>query len=375
MQKNILCLFCCIIFFFPLTIYAGVKVVQVGVASPQTDAEKGNIEKLRKRALTNAAELALQRVTGVEISTVRGGSSRQRWDVTTHNNKSDEYLHQQDRQNSAVRTRTEGHARLLTINREWQKQGQYYVEATFMVETPEEILAHNNAGYYWRGAGQPSIGLKVTEDISGDVEDDKTHQTLQFFKENLTRNGLKVSTSTTETEYLIEVNQSLRAKEQESLGTITMHCRLSYQVVDQVTDEILGEYRAANGPVAGFTSEQARQGCLKTIAPKVADRLVRQLAKIMNNRWNNGVDLEVVITNVPGDIVPRLTNVITNLFQVSSAAPVSYTNSTYRQRVDYKGTGSEFAQAFQDALADDDWSVNVVTIDKREIRLHWTKKN
>lgn len=374
MKNSILCLFCCFCLLFPFTAHAGVKVVQVGVASPQTDAEKGNIEKLRKRALTNAAELALQQVTGVEISTVRGGSSRERWDVTTHNNKADEYVRQQDRQNSAVRTRTQGHARLLTINREWQKQGQYFVEATFMVETPREILAHNNAGYYWKGAGQPGIGLKVTEDVSGDVEQDETHQTLQFFKDNLTRNGLEVATSTPDTEYLIEVNQSLRAKEQESLGTITMHCRLSYQVVDQVKGETLAQYRAANGPVAGFTPEQARQRCLKTIAPKVADRLVRQLAGIMNDRWNNGVEQEVVISNVPGNVVPRLTNVITNLFQVSSAAAVSYTNRMYRQRVLYKGTGSELAQALQDALADDDWSVNVVTIDKREIRLHWINK-
>ncbi len=370
-KKIAFILLCFVSILSPFFVYAGVEVIQTGVASPQSASEEGNIEQLRKRALRNAMDLAVMQVTGAEISSERGGSLRQREDTVIHNDQVDESIRQQRRHNTAVRTRTEGHARLLSINREWQGKGQYYVEATFLVDTPEEILASRNAGYYWQGAGQPSLGIEFTEEVDGEERQDNENHTLRYLRDNLTKNDLTVSTSEPNTQYLIKVHQSLQAKELVSFGTLTMNCRMSFQIIDQVKGETLTEYRASHGPDAGFTMEQARERCLKAIAPKVSAQLVRKIAKIMNDRWNNGVEQQIFITNVPGRAVPKLTEVISNLFQVTTAAAVSYNNGIYQQKIRYKGTGGEFSQAIQGALADEDWIVHVVKIDGREIRLNW----
>ena len=51
------------------------EVVQVGVATPQTQAEEGNIEILRQRAIRNATEMAVTQVAGALISVGKGDTA------------------------------------------------------------------------------------------------------------------------------------------------------------------------------------------------------------------------------------------------------------------------------------------------------------
>ena len=43
-------------------------ITQTGVATPQSESERNNIEKLRQRAIENALDLAIMQVTGAVIS-------------------------------------------------------------------------------------------------------------------------------------------------------------------------------------------------------------------------------------------------------------------------------------------------------------------
>lgn len=120
---------------------------------------------------------------------------------------------------------------MMQINKEWLEGEHYYVEATFIVDTPEEILAKKNAGYYWRGAGSPPVGLVFVEEFNGEKREGKDNTTLRYLRDNLLKDDLIVSTAEADTHYTIKIHQLLNAKEMAGFGTITMNCRLSFQIM------------------------------------------------------------------------------------------------------------------------------------------------
>ncbi len=357
------------------TALAGEKIIQLGVASSQSNTQKLNIEQLRQRAIRNAMDLAVLQVTGAEISSERSGSIRTREETIINNEQVQDSSQQQSRFNTAVRSRTEGHARLVKINKEWQDGEQYYVEATFIVDTPDEILARKNAGYYWKGAGSPPIGLAFVEDFDGEKNEEQDNTTLRYLRDNLSKNDLAVTATESGSHYMVKVHQLLSAKEMADFGTITMNCRLSFQIMDQLKGEIIAEYRASNGPDAGFTMEQARDNCLKAIAPEVSEQLIRKIAKIMNDRMNNGIEQKVTIHNVPGRKVSKITEILNNLYRVTGTLAPSYNDAKYIQEIKYKGNGGELVQAIQNAFADEDWVIQVERIAAQTIQLNWIEVN
>ncbi len=97
------------------------------MATPRSEDEKNDVEKLRSRAVRNAIDLAVMLVSGVSISTEKGDSIRTREDDIVVDGKQEQKLVQQSRFRAAATSRAEGHARLVEIVREWEENGNYYV--------------------------------------------------------------------------------------------------------------------------------------------------------------------------------------------------------------------------------------------------------
>jgi hypothetical protein len=342
---------------------------QTGVASPQSESEADNIELLRQRAISNAMDLAILHVTGAVVSGKRGSSYRIREDISTDGNSTNEEIKQQGRFTSAVNTRTEGYARLIEIVKEWQEDGQYYVTAEIAVENEEENLAQKNAGYYWKQAGEPSIHLSFTEEHNGEKTVGHTNRTFQYFRDNIIRNDITISKSGST--YGIEITQSLQSRDVEEFDTITLHCMLSYQIVDTDREKIIAEAKASHGPVAGFNYEQARERCLGSIAKDVSESLIRKLAEIMNHRWNNGVERNVVISSLPGDVVSRDNEIIQNLYGVTTSNSSRYENGNYTKKLTFKGSGAELADALTLAFEDEDWNITISSISENQVQFQW----
>ena len=363
------------IIFFCSEVNAGTVTIQTGVATLPSGKKGVNIAKLRQQAISNAIDLAILQITGVEISSKHGNSLRTQDEITYHNGHAEESSKQKDNFSTAVYTRTEGHARLVKIIKEWRNDNQYHVKAEIEVDNQEELLKKKNAGYFWTRVGRPSIGLFMTEVNNGEEEDGTNHTTFRFFRDNLSRNGIKVSTETADTDYKVQVHQVLNEKELPALDTVTVNCRLSFQLVDQIKNESIAEYRASHGPTAGFSIEQGREDCLKAIAPKVSEQLVREIAKVMNNLWNNGIEHTIIIDHMPGKVVPEVTELLNNLFRVTSALKPSYITGKYTQKISFKGDGDELSQGIKEAFEAKDWDVQVKKINKQIIRFDWQITN
>lgn len=356
----------------PCICFGATQVIQKGIASPQSDAERGNIEKLRSRAIRNAMDLAVMQVTGTAVSSERGDSLRSQEKVISQGDQIREESRQESRFSRGATTRSEGHARLVEIIKEWQENDQYFVEAIIEVESEDETIKQKNCGDYWLQAGKPAISMTFIEEFNGHTSSNLQDNTFRFLRDNLSRNGVNVSTSRDEVSaYRINVLQNLQSQEIEGLGTITMHCRLSFQIIDQERDESIAEYRAFQGPKAGFTIEQAKEDCLKVIARDVSENLVRALGKIMLERWNNGVEQRIKITGLPGEAVAAVSEILQNLYRVTSATAAKYNDGQYIRSLTFKGSATELAQAIQSSFADENWKITVARIEKGDIDLQW----
>lgn len=357
---------------FTPSLHGAEIVVQTGVASPQSGAEEGNIEKLRERAIRNAMDLAVIQVSGVLVSGERGDTIRSRENITIYGDEVVEQTKQQSRFHRNTILRNTGHARLVEIVREWRDSNQYFVEAKVEVGTPEETTKKINAGFYWERAGKPSIALSFNEKTNGEVTTVNESRTLLYLRDNLVKNGITTSTKKmSDMQYVVNVTQMLQTKHVASFDSYTTHCQLSFQIVDQVRGETVAEYRAKHGPNAGFSMEQAQESCIQAIAPAVSEKLVRKIAGIMRDRWNNGVEYQLSIIGLPGNIVTEASNVLTNLFRVSSSTGISYQNNILQLMMKYKGTGIDLAEAVRSSFDELDWKITPEVIKDSRVRLLW----
>ena len=363
-----------ILFITPALCFGEAEVTLTGVASPQSDKEKNNIEKLRERAIRNAMDLAIIQVTGVTISSERGDSIRTREDTIIRGDDVKEQSHQQSRFRAGATSRMEGHARILEIIKEWRENGQYFVKAKIAVESKKETEKEKNCGDYWLQAGKPSVSISFVEELNGEKSRDQQAHTLRFLRDNLARNGVMISTrENAVSQYQIMVLQSLQSKELAELGAITMHCRLSYQIIDREQNESVAEYRAAHGPQAGFTVQQATESCIGAIAADVSENLVKSLGKIMIERWNNGVEQRVTITGMPDEVVTAASEILQNLHRITSTLPAAYIDQNYTRILRFKGSATDLSQAIKDAFADEDWKISITRIEDNQIHLNWIK--
>lgn len=337
---------------FISTAFAESEVIQTGVASPRDDSEKNNIEILRERAIRNGMDLAVMEVTGIQVSSERADSLATGEKTLIQGKEVREESSIQNHFHTGAMTRSDGHARLVEILREWRKDDQYFVEIKVAVASPDEMVKQKKCGDYWLRAGKPPIAITFEEKDNGKEPGGPDSRTPLFFQDNLTRNGIQLFTGNpADSHYRIYIRQDIQTINMTAYDTITMHCRLSYEIVDQIRNESLAQYRAGNGPQAGFTMEQAKEDCLKPMAPDVSEHLVRALAKILNSQWNNGLERRIVIHGMPGQAVAPVTEILRNLFRVTNASPSRYDAKTFSMNLQYKGSASELARDIQDGPA------------------------
>ncbi|PIE59386.1 MAG: hypothetical protein CSA32_04140 [Desulfobulbus propionicus] len=352
---------------------AAVEAVTTGIASPQSKEEENNIEILRQRALRNAMDLAVIQVTGATISGEKGSSYRTKEHFSSDSQGDQESSDVQSRYSTGAVTRTEGHAKLVELIKEWQESGQYYIHARFAVETEKEAVAKRNAGYFWKKAGSPRIGLSFSEIHNGELTKTEENRTVRFLRDSLVRNKLEVS-SDPRPAYLIEIKQVLDSRELEDFGTTTITCRLSYRIIDQQEKTTVKEFRTSNGPEAGFNQEMAVEKCIAAIAPDLARHLVRNFAEIMNDRAQNGIEYQLVLEGVPGDMVTRVAEITRNLYRVTSFTSPQYVNAKYSGKVHFKGSGAELAQSLTETFRLEDWQVAVTGVSNGHVQLKWIEK-
>lgn len=350
--------------------HCATETIQTGIASPKSDMETNNIELLRQRALRNALDMALLQVHGATMSGERSDSLRTKEETTITGNKTEGITRQQSRHNAKGITQTEGHARLLEIIKEWQDKGQYYVTAKIAVDSEQEALTKQDAGYFWAQAGKPALALTLTEELDGISKSKQDNRTLRFFRDNLTSNGIAIS-GDKDPKYLIELLQVFQTKELPDFGTTTVHCHLSYKLSDKERNTIVAEYKQSHGPDAGFSLEQAQDQCVSPIALKVSEDLTRKLAEIWNNNRNNGLEQTISIDLLPGDAVPKANAIIQNLHLVTSSTPVKYTKGQLVKNVTYKGEGTELAEAIRAAFEDENWHITINAVEGTGIRFTW----
>lgn len=356
---------------FAAPTFAATETIQTGVASPQSEAETKNIEVLRQRALRNAMDLALLQVTGATVNAERKEVLRSREDSTIAGTRADAVTRQQSSHNVAAATQTSGHARLVEIIKEWQEQGQYYVTARIAVDSAQEAAARVNAGHFWLQAGKPPLALSFIEEVDGISRQYQEDRTLRMVRDTLLRNGVEVVAANAPARYLIEVRQALQSQEMPGLGTTTVHCHLSYRITDADRKATVAAFKQSHGPDAGFSFDQAKERCVAAVAPGVAENLVRQLAGLWNQEWNDGLTQTVIIEGIPGGLAPRADKLLQDLHLVSAATPATFENGRLSKNLVYKGKGMELAEAVRAAFEDENWRVTISAIEGSRIRLEW----
>lgn len=364
-----------VVLLFAHSLNATEIVIQTGVASPQSKSEEDNIEKLRERAVRNALDLAMLQVAGALVTSERVNTIRSREETTINGDKIAEQTQLQSRFHGTVISRTTGYARLLALLKEWKDGDQYYVKAKIEVGSPEETPNGVDAGFLWERVGEPSINLSLLEKVNGQKIVAKDNKTLIYFRDNLVKNGINIlSTVESACQYRIRVIQTFQTEQMSDYGTYTSYCKLSFAIEYQGQNTILSAYRVNNGPVAGFTPEQAQDGCIKGIAPEVSDRMVRNVATIMNDRWNKGSEYQLSIDDLPKENMTEASKILRNLFMVSSSTEITFQNNVLSMLMTYKGTGVGLAEAIGTSFDEVDWKVIPVTLEGNKVQLRWVNQ-
>jgi len=113
------------------------EVVQVGVATPQTQAEEGNIEILRQRAIRNATEIAVTQVLGALISQDKEDTTHFVEVIKQKDDKIRVETKQRNRFRRSGATQITGYVRLGEIIKEWPAGKEYWVKIKVEVDEPK----------------------------------------------------------------------------------------------------------------------------------------------------------------------------------------------------------------------------------------------
>lgn len=355
--------------------FSAETIIQTGVASPQSKAEQNNIERLRERAIRNAMNLAVLQITGAMVSGERGDSTNFKEEITIIDDNVSEQTKQKSRTHGSVTSRTTGYVRLVEIIKEWHENQQYYVKARIEVGDQKETTQKMNAGFYWERVGKPPLAFNFSEKTNNQDTTRMDAYTLRYLRDNLIQNGILTSEEgRDDIHYLINVMQSSQTKQMSEFGTYTTHCRLSYQIIDKKRQQTVAEYRATHGPDAGFTEEQAQESCIKAIAPQVSEKMIREIATIMSNIWNQGTEYQLCINGLPGELVTQISDTLKNLFQVNNISNISYRSNKLKMAMMYKGTAINLAEMITVTFDEFDSGVVTKTIQDNQLQFQWIQK-
>ena len=376
-MNNKLKYFFCIIFFICFFMVVSVNgesvIIQKGIAFSET--ETINTEELRQRAIRNALELSLMQVNGLSIAVQKTGESKFQETTKSQENGTNSSIMQKNRFSAGVTTQTRGHAKLLKILKEWQEGRTYFVEAQISVIPPGKEIEQKRCGDYWIDAGKPSIYIEMDNKENGNRPDPSENRNLRYFKDVFVKNGVQISTDKNISQYLIVLHQTAESEFMENFDAFTTNCTLSYQIYNTATDTLEGENRISHGPQAGFSQELSTNLCFKAVAPVLSEKLIRDFAVLMNDRWINGVEKNLEILNLPGNFVPAVSDIINNLYQLTFAGPVVFENQVYTRKIRFKGNEDSFIQSIQDGLDNENWQISLREMNKHIIRFMWSNGN
>ena len=348
------------------------EVIQIGVATPQVNQDIDNIEKLRERAIKNAMEMAVMQVTGVKITSEKGGLNSFH---NTTNSIGGDTSRQISSFHTGVKTKTTGNVKVLKIIKEWQKNGSYFVEVKLEVANKKDLLKSLNIGDLWERADKPSITI--------DVATTKTNQHKQqakllqnYLQDNLNRNGVNITKSLNKTtKFNIQVRQIFSNSVFYELKTYKSNCNLSFSVIDNELNRSLADYTIGNDDVAGFSQYQSEESCTKGIAQKFSAKLLKELAVIFNNQWSNGGEFLVKLSALPGKHATKSSNIIANAYQVNGSQIQGFDDNKLSISVLYDGKGFELVDTINTAFIEAGIKVNLVNINGNQVEFIWLGVN
>ncbi len=343
----------------------GVVVSTTGVAS--YDASSGNVEVARTRAINNAVEVAILRVAGVLVSGEKTNISRMSDSVIATDNVVEERLKQDSVFHNTVVARSNGFAKLVAIEEEGQSEGLYKVKATVEVGTEKLEQQMKNAGVFWERVGSPEVFISLQRTNNGTKTKDS--YTLEFLRDTLGRNGIKVSTDTTSSAYLVNAKLSVSTKHVTEFDTYTGSCSMSYEIVDGGNQTSIGAFRRGADSVPGFSRGESASACARKIVPTVAKNLVQRLTVEFNDVFNKGRLFELSILGISGGDVTQTANLIRNIFRVTNLTGIKFNGKTASMDVQFKGQPFEFVEAVTKTLEYEDLGVSLESMEENKIAL------
>jgi hypothetical protein len=322
---------------------AGEAVTVTGVASPQTAAERDNLEALRARAIQNALELAVMRVAGALVTADKEDSLNSREQITGAGTESESRLKQDSLFRTSVVTHVSGYSRLLGIEREWQADGSHHVEARVDVDTDSLGRSMKELGLLWERAGMPAIYLSVGTPVSEPSDAGVATSVLGYLRDNLASNGVQVLVEDSPAvSFHVPVNVTWSTQYWPEFETHRAVCDLAYEILHRGAKTAVAAGRSRGGPVAAFTPGESVDRCLKTAAPDLARALMAKIAGLLGELWNNGRTYRVTLSNVPAGDASSTVDEIQRMFRVNGVRGVEYADRTLTVDVVYKGRPDDF---------------------------------
>lgn len=342
----------------------GVTTVQ-GVATPQSESERGNVEVLRARALRNAVELTLGREKGVRITTERSDRLRAMDKVTDGEISS----RQVSSFRSQVMSETTGHARVTRVLKEGFQGESYHVTALVELIDSADIPNARNLRFFWSRAGEPKLGLQVTVDGPAGTGGE-TSSMEAYLRENLARNGVTVGRLGADWDVLVQVEETFDTFQIAGVDTFTTHCSLSLKLRNSQRQE-RGAARLRSGPIAGFNEMQSQARCLEGIAERFADQLVRELAALFDELWRNGRPMNVEIVDLPKEQVGRVVQLVEEMFGVAAVPEADYSDGRLSLLVKYRGASQELVRDLDSLGEFEDFRLMPVTMGRGQLTFTW----
>jgi hypothetical protein len=352
--------------------FADTTTLQIGkgVATPQTPREQGNKELLRERSLKNAGINALAIANGTLVSAERLDSQQTNETSTLNNGESNEQIKQDRKSRSSNVSRVSGHARSIRVLEEGFKGDAYYVTAEF--EILNEKQAAPNAGFYWQRAGKPKIILSISESINNTEVVAEDSRTLQYLRNDLVKNGIDIDNDANHSaQYHVRVTQIFNHENNPDLGTTTTHCRLAFTIFDEKLNKSVASEQQRNGPVASFNEAQGEKDCTQSIAPTVSETLIRNLVKVIDSRWSNGVEFTLSINKLPGDKVVEASGIVKGIFRLKQGQMTGYDKNVLSMQLVYTGTREELTEALISSFSNDNYSIIPTKINSNSLEFDW----
>lgn len=344
-------------------------IIQTGIASPQSESDYRNVERLRQRALRDARELALEAVLGTEISSERASLDYSRQTYRGKDGQTTESWKQQSAWHRNAKTRLRGHVKVVEIIREWWEDENYLVKAKLEVLPPDQQAQQATVGSYWRQIGRPGLALDARASRNGsDWWDNASFRS--YLLEEMKHQELETRNSDS-ARYHIRVWQKADNSYLPEYGTWKSLCEIAFSVIDRETAQNRAEQRVKAGPAAGFSEKEAEDNCLGKASKPLSRAMLEDLLALFNNEWLNGRDFTVQISGIPAARATQARQLINEAFAVVDTTSPNYQENRLKLSVTFKGQPTELAESLRLALDEAGMKIQIQELRDNHITYTW----